>query len=257
MTVIERAQEIAAFLGIPEEQAIIRLNKGFGYQHQAVAEDWRKVNPQTDAEILEWYRNTESYIWELSAYHADPGFNYSGMCQGIAARLKASDVNSVLCLGDGIGDLTLSMHLAGFNAIYHDLAGSRTHQFAEFRFNRHTGRSMEFCSTYNWEPDLTWEDFPEDERIDAYDAIVSLDFLEHVTDVPLWTAAIFEALKPGGIFVAQNAFACGSGPDGSMPMHLARNDRFERDWDPLLFSLGFKQLGPQWYQKPAEVPVMA
>jgi hypothetical protein len=32
-------------------------------------------------------------------------------------------------------------------------------------------------------------------------------------------------------------------------MHLAQNDRFEKEWDPLLFSLGFEQMGPQWYRK--------
>ena len=95
-------------------------------------------------------------------------------------------------------------------------------------------------STAGWEPLLVSESF---------DAVVSLDFLEHVTDVPTWTRAIHESLNPGGIFVAQNAFNCGSGPDGSIPMHLERNDRFEKDWDSLLASSGFEQLGPQWYKK--------
>ena len=83
-----RAQEIAAFLGIPESEAAARLAKGFGYQHQAVNDDFRRCNPRTDEELLNWYRTTEEYIWELSAYHDDPGFNYSGMCSGIITRLK-------------------------------------------------------------------------------------------------------------------------------------------------------------------------
>jgi len=42
----------------------------------------------------------------------------------------------------------------------------------------------------------------------------------------------------------------GSGPDGSMPMHLERNDRFETDWDPLLFGMGFSQECSNWYVAP-------
>ena len=94
--------------------------------------------------------------------------------------------------------------------------------------------------TAGWEPSLG----------SGWDSIVSLDFLEHCTDVEAWVRAIYAALKPGGWLVAQNAFACGSGPDGAIPQHLARNDRFEKDWDPLLFSLGFTQLCSNWYQKP-------
>jgi hypothetical protein len=60
---------------------------------------------------------------------------------------------------------------------------------------------------------------------------------------------IYAALRPGGWLMCQNAFACGSGPDGSIPMHLARNDRFEKDWDPLLLSIGFVQESSNWYRK--------
>jgi hypothetical protein len=50
----------------------------------------------------------------------------------------------------------------------------------------------------------------------------------------------------------QNAFACGSGPEGSIPMHLARNDRFEKDWTPLMIEQGFEQEGTSnWYRTPS------
>jgi hypothetical protein len=244
----ERAHEIAAFFGIPEEQAIERLSKGFGYQHQRVNEDFRRCNPQTDEELLNWYRTTEQYIWELSAYHLDPGFNYAGMCRGIAERLKGEGAYAVLCLGDGIGDLTLSLKAHGFDPVYHDLQGSKTAAFALSRIKKVNqakgpmGLDVHHVLTAGWDPILIGFHF---------DAIVSLDFLEHVVDVPEWCLAVAARLKIGGVFVAQNAFAIGSGPDGSIPMHLARNDRFERDWDPLLASLGFEALSPQWYRKVA------
>ncbi len=254
-----RAAEIAQFLGIPVEQAIERLSKGFGYQHQAVNDDFRRCNPQTDEELLNWYRTTEQYIWELSAYHADPGFNYSGMCAGIAERLKADGRKRVLCLGDGIGGLTLALAGAGFAtgprpegypvAVYHDLTDSKTADFAKQRIMAVTG---EFIASRS----LTFKPSIDPNR---YDAIISLDFLEHVTDVPAWCAAIHVALKPGGLFCAQNAFDCGSGPDGAIPCHLKVNDKYahaasETDrralWDVLLDEIGFKAEGSNWYRKP-------
>jgi dTDP-4-dehydrorhamnose reductase len=234
-----RAREIALFLGKREDECLARLHQGWGAIHGAVTDDWNKANPSTDAEILDWYRRTETYIWELSWYHADPGFNYAGMVRGIIDRLKAAGVGRVLCLGDGIGTATMMMRAAGIDATYHDLEGSRTAEFAQFRAWRKTGEHMPERLSKGWEPDLGAK---------KWDAIVSLDFLEHVTDVEAWATAIRDALRPGGLLVAQNAFGIGS--DGSMPMHLTRNDRFEKDWDPLLSELGFVQESSNWYRVP-------
>lgn len=245
MTISNRAREISTFLGKPYEECLAKLRIGFGSLHNEVTADWKRANPQTDDEILEWYRTTEAYIWELSAYHLDAGFNYSGMIGGIAEALHGKGVKRVLCLGDGIGDLTLQLAVSDVRPTYHDLSGSQTAKFAMARLNHYLGTSW---GVYGMNMTDGWEPFQHSVN-DTYDAIVSLDFLEHVTDVEAWVRAIYAALKPGGWLVAQNAFACGSGPDGAIPQHLARNDRFEKDWDPLLFGLGFTQLTSNWYQR--------
>lgn len=237
----DRAIELALFFGITLDQAKGKLSEGFGALHNAVAEDFRRANPQGDDALLNWYRTTEAYIWELSAYHEDVGFNYTGMCAGIVGRLQSEpNCKRVLALGDGIGDLTLALHRGGFVAVYHDLMGSRTAQYAAFRHWRKTGVHQQADYSDGWS-------FPTGHN---YDAICSLDFLEHVPNVEEWVRAIFAALRPGGLFCAQNAFACGSGADGSIPMHLAVNDRFEKDWDPLLLDVGFEQISSNWYRRP-------
>ncbi len=242
LTLGARAREIALFLGKREDYCLNHLNLGFGALHGRVKEDFNAHGPVDDADLLYWYRCTEAYIWELSAYHADPGFNYSGMCKGVVERLKADGAKKVLCLGDGIGDLTLSLIRAGFDAHYHDLAGSLTAEFAQFRMWMHLGKYAESRMTSGWKPELGRGE---------YDAIISFDFLEHVTSVPAWTLAIREALVPGGLMLVQNAFNIGSGPEGSIPMHLARNDRFEKDWQPLMEEQGFEQIETSnWYRTP-------
>lgn len=258
IAVMQRARELSIFTGQPADKCSEKLLQGFGELHNAVTADFNEFMKRTggqisayqefrDATLLDWYRTTEAYCWELSAYHVDRGFNYAGTCEGIIQRLRTYEMpetgqrpQRVLCLGDGIGDLTMAMCRAGFDGIYHDLGGSRTAAFAQFRFWMY-GQPGETHHTTGWEPS-----FPDN----WYDVIVSLDFLEHVTDVEAWVREIHTSLRPGGLFCAQNAFACGSGPDGAMPMHLAVNDRWEKDWDPLLTAVGFIQMSSNWYLKP-------
>lgn len=247
ISVEQRARELSLFTGKRELDCLMRLSLGFHEMHMEVAADFRRANPQTDEELLEWYRTTDAYVWELSSYHCDagvppPGWNYSGMCAGIAERLTTAGARRVLCLGDGIGDLTLSLARRNFDVIYHDLSGSRTAAFAKMRFKMYLNDPPMCCETDGWDPELLIQSGP-------YDCIASLDFLEHVTSVEVWVRSIYAALKPDGLLVAQNAFNVGSGPEGSIPMHLQRNDCYEKTWDSLLESTGFIQQSSNWYQK--------
>lgn len=236
-----RAEQISRFLGHPLPEVEFRLAAGFHANHAKVAEDFRAANPQSHAELLEWYRVTDAYIYELTAYHLEPGFNYIGMVCGIGNHLLANSKPKVLCVGDGVGDLTIACHHFGLRPTYHDLAGSKTAAFAVERIAASVGAvGWNDHLTKSWEPPKGKE----------YDAAVSLDYLEHVPNVEEWTRAIYDSLKPGGLFLAQNAFGIGS-PDreGSIPMHLSSNTHWEKDWEPLMKSLGFQQ-EPGWWRKP-------
>lgn len=235
--IADRAKEIALFLGEREDVCADRLRQGFGPLHEAVTADFRAADAGASSEALRaWYMTTGSYIWELSAYHEDVRFNYTGMLKGIADRLLAAGGGNVSCLGDGIGDMTLYFRMRGLSSYYHDLLGSVTARYAEFRYWRKTGQSLPFPPAG-----------PQ-----RFNAIVSADFLEHVPDVEQRVRDIHDSLMPGGLFFAQNAFACGSGPDGAMPMHLAGNDHWEHDWDPLLREIGFVQEASNWYARKPE-----
>jgi hypothetical protein len=236
-----RAQEIGIFFGIEPTLAAKRLREGFIPLHHAVADDFRLSSPVGDDELLGWYRKTEAYIWELSAYHLDAGFNYMGMCEGITNHCVAHGLERVLCMGDGIGDLTLALARADRKPIYHDLANSRTAEFALFRFEHLLETMPQYYLTAGWGPG----NFPP-----GLDAAIALDFFEHLTNVEEWAKATVNLLRPGGWLLAQNAFAIGDDEHGgSIPMHLVKNNRFETDWDPLLQSLGMHQVDGGWWRK--------
>lgn len=240
---LSRAREISLFTGMREYDCLDVLRKGFSELHDRVTEDFQLTNPLDDNELLEWYRNTRAYIWELTAYHLDERFNYSGMCTGVANTLKGK--KRVLVLGDGIGDMTLTLLRAGIDAVYHDLKNSQTAEFAQMRLQMYSEHHESILSR-DWNP---LHVLPGN-----YDAICAADFMEHLPNVEEWVRWIYAMLHPGGVLFAQNAFACGSGPNGPMPMHLACNDRFEKDWDPLLEAVGFRQISSNWYEKPAIEP---
>lgn len=236
----ERAREIALFLEIPFDDVIARLNKGFGENHAAVAKDFGTVDPNDPDQLLQWYKQTESYIWELTVYHLDEGFNYSGMCAGLVERLTNEKRQNILVLGDGIGDLTMSLVKAGLDPTYNDLEDGRTGEFAQFRFKLSLPDPVPTQMTVDWEPDLGSQ---------KYDAILALDFFEHLVNVEAWAAAVGDALKPEGVFFAQNAFGIGDAEHGnSIPMHLTINNKYEKQWVPMMESLGFKHIDDCWWQ---------
>lgn len=243
MNLEQRAWDLIEFFGADPEAVFGRLAKGFHENHRMVAEDFFAAGADVNdpESLLNWYRNTEAYIWELSAYHLEPGFNYSGMCDGIAQYLAANKKKNVLILGDGVGDLSIRCAQEGLTPTYNDLEGGRTAAFAQFLFNKY---NVEVATLFtpDWNPELGSRKF---------DAVVAMDFFEHLVNVEDWANAVFKALKKNGQFMAQNAFACGDEEHGnSIPMHLSTNNRFEHDWIPLLESIGFKDNGNGWWRKP-------
>lgn len=248
----DRALELSLFLGIREGEARVQLMRGFGVLHGEVANDFRAARTRkqqwTDFDLLMWYKQTNAYLWELSAYHLNEGFNYTGMCTGISQHVltEYGPGAAVVALGDGIGDLSISLAEHGLNAIYHDLLGSQTARFAVFRFNRR-GLSPLLMLTDDWAPPKK----PDESVSGKIKAVVSLDFFEHLVNVEDWAESVFEMLDSGGQFLAQNAFGIGDDDhEGSIPMHLTRNNKYVTEWEPLLTRIGFTKLASGWWVKP-------
>lgn len=245
MNLDTQSAHIAEFLGIQESEARYRLSLGFHANHAMVADDFKSNNTDTNNpdSLLHWYRNTTAYIWELSTYHLDSGFNYSGMCEGISSGLFHTDRKNVLNIGDGIGTLSLAMANKGLNVTYHDLEDSRTANFAQFRFSKNPDLRISTLFTDNFTPKL---------GTNKFDAVVALDFLEHVVNVEEWCIAVFKCLKKNGAFIAQNAFGIGDAEHGdSIPMHLSINNKYETEWIPTMQRIGFTlHENGQWWIKP-------
>lgn len=259
----DRALELALFFGIREGEARVQLMRGFIALHHDVAKDFRaakSMKPQswTDFDLLQWYKQTHAYCWELTAYHLDAGYNYEGMCNGISEHIvrEYGEGATVVALGDGVGDLTMNMLEHKLDPVYHDLMGSQTARFAAFRFTRHSKTPLMWL-TDDWAPpQIAGAEMLKDK----IKAVVALDFFEHVTDVEAYVQACWDMLVPGGVLMAVNAFGIGDAEHGdSIPMHLSRNNVYadpdpntgEAGWDVLCRKIGFIDLKNGWRQKPA------
>lgn len=239
------AENISNYLGAPLDQTYTRLMEGFHANHARVAQDFlnNNVDINNPDSLLNWYRNTDAYIWELSSYHLNVDFNYMGMCEGIAKGFAGTGRKNVLSLGDGIGTLCIRMAEEGLNVTYNDLKDGKTAGFAQYRFSLQPDLKIKTLFTEDWNPVL---------GVKKFDAVVALDFFEHLINVDEWVMAVFKCLKPNGAFIAQNAFGIGDIEHGnSIPMHLPENNKYQTEWAPLLNSVGFIQDSQSgWWIKP-------
>lgn len=164
------------------------------------------------------------------------------MCRGIVEGLKGTHRDSVLCMGDGIGTLSLECYNNNLKVTYHDLKDSKTCNFAISRFKAQDAE-VDTLFTDNWNPVL---------GEDKFDAVVALDFFEHLINVEEWVEAVYKALKSNGAFIAQNAFAIGDAENGnSIPMHLSVNNKYAQEWSNVLLKAGFQaHSNGTWWIKP-------
>jgi 2-polyprenyl-3-methyl-5-hydroxy-6-metoxy-1,4-benzoquinol methylase len=116
--------------------------------------------------------HTRHYIW-------DPVFR-------LLSTLPAG--TRILDAGCGNGAFTTEMHRRGFNVVGMDLEPSGIEQARK----QCPGVRFEVASVYDDIGTLFGERF---------DAVVTLEVLEHLYDPKLFTRRVFDCLKPGGMFI--------------------------------------------------------
>ena len=100
-------------------------------------------------EISIFQGQLDDQIKDMSSDHSVPA--YRDLCAAVVARLKSENVTEALCLGDGIGDMTIALGRAGIHGIYHDIKDSLAAKFADFRQWLYLGSSTMYC-TESMEP---------------------------------------------------------------------------------------------------------
>ena len=214
---------VAEFFGMTEIEARRRVDREMRSPGSTVAEAWRLASPRSPDEVNRFYRETDSYVYDLVVARCHPRAN--DVQDAVITRIgRLGPARSVLLFGDGIGTDSIAIARAGHRVTYFDLPGL-TSGFARFRFER------EHLPT----PVVVLED-QADIPFETFDAVVCTEVLEHVPDPPAVMRALHSALRHGGIALITESF---ESIGEEFPSHLPENFRYAGRTHRIMENLGF------------------
>jgi SAM-dependent methyltransferase len=214
---------------------------------KAFAEE--SLEPYTwSEELVQFYERTDAFLYELVLWNRNS--IKRRMRSYIAKYLAEYEGSSrnVLCVGDGLGFDSFYFAQNGQKVTYYEVPGF-SHRFASKLFSLADADIEVAC-----EPDQLEENH--------FDAVVCLDVLEHIRDVPSFLRQLVGFIRPGGMLITHAPFYM---IHPSNPTHLKINRKYSgslalyRDcglslingtffWNPLIFekiSNGAKNHKPQ------------
>src|SRR4029077_10962679 len=117
----ETLLDLSTFWGMEPRLCQARLDE---YRMSRMADEWRRVNPQTPVEIRKFYGETELYIWELVKWHADESYDIYRNRVAQAIQLFAPATHPrVLDFGAGIATASLEFARSGYEVTIADVPG--------------------------------------------------------------------------------------------------------------------------------------
>lgn len=227
-------EDLSTYSGMTPKACLERLHS---YSPNELAEAWHRTNPTTTHEILQFYRTTDLYVWDLMQWHASPARrSYWEALTTFATKFgPEAGYRTVYDFGCGVGTDALFLASRGYRVTAVDVDGP-AFRFAQHRFERRGMRASFIKSD---------SALPRPNGI--FDAVVCFDVFEHLDD-PLKAAGVLvNALRPGGILAQTGSFE----DAGVHPCHLANGvQRFGGiKWHIHLAGLGLRHETSLLYRK--------
>lgn len=214
---------LAELTGLSEADCLDRLRS---HRLEDVAAAWREADPQSPAEILDFYRRTDLYLWDLLTWNGSSDYAaHLRELDRLTELWPAPDHPRALDYGCGVGTAALRLAERGYAVTLADVPGL-TLAYARERLARH-GHEVDVLEITEDRPALP-------ER--AWDVLVCLDVLEHVAYPAELTRSLTKALVRGG----GAAISFDNSDDPQFPQHLPQaRTRFGGDrWARFLLGLG-------------------
>lgn len=185
--------------------------------------------------LVKFYEETDSFIYELVLWNRN---SIKRRMRSYIAKYLAEYEGTgrkVLCVGDGLGFDSFYLAQQGQKVTYFEVPGF-SHRFAS-----------RLCSPP--EADIKIASDPMQIPSEYFDAVICLDVLEHVNDVPDFVKQLVSFIRPGGIFIVHAPFYM---IHPSNPTHLKINRKYSGSlelytksglrlingrffWNPLIF----------------------
>ena len=192
--------ELAEYLG----QSFALVDAACTAGAESVAQDWKqrqlhKGSPA--AEILEFYRTTNSYLFDLTTFNSQ--YPHARTLAALVCMGKERGLKRVLDFGSGIGSVGLFFAANGFEVALADVSEPLL-KYAAWRFENR-GLRVQIIN-------LNQQKLPED----AFDMVTAFDVFEHLAQPGSALGSLADSLKVGGL-AAFNV----TQTDPDYPQHIA------------------------------------
>tara|TARA_B100001559_G_scaffold321073_1_gene336003 strand:+ start:7900 stop:8655 length:756 start_codon:yes stop_codon:yes gene_type:complete len=175
MNLEENLREIAEYFDIEFNSILNNYNQvkakypGFVKWSNLSAEEWnkKKIDQNDINEVMDFYRNTPNYIYELMEYHSTD--SKQKLSQTVIELIKEHQFKTTLDFGAGICQDSIVAGREGLEATAADIPG-KTFDFGKWRIKKYNNS----INTINIHDETPLEK--------SYDAITCFEVLQHVVN---------------------------------------------------------------------------
>lgn len=228
-------QMIAEITGRDESTIRKRLRQEFERPGVNVVREFAGISLEPyvwSEELVRLYEQTDAFLYELVVWN----------CNSLKRRMRSyiskylteyeGSGRNVLCVGDGLGVDSFYLAQHGQKVTYFELEGF-SHRFASKLFSL-TDAEIKVASE------------PQHIPTKSFDAVVCLDVLEHIRDVPSFLEQLTSYLRPGGVLIVHAPFYM---IHPSNPTHLKANRIYSGKLD-LYEKCGLKLINGRFFWNP-------
>ncbi len=194
--------ELAEFYGISREDARRRCESALADSKR----EWECVARRTPDEVKNFYRSTESYVFEHVWWHATDAATNSVNVElsNYGGRVGAIHY---LDFGSGVGANAILFARHGFRVTLADISPAML-EFARWRLQRR-GLNADLI-------DLNRQPLPDN----RFDFVTAVDVFEHLPKPEIELRQINRTMRVGGTL----AFNCQTAEDDDRPMHVLKSE---------------------------------